>query len=95
MTFAILKMKNETIEVNKFSFCKTLIGFSWHEWFYLPPTLEQLEEIRLLISQGNAGLEDINQIAHRFRDKLCVKCFKTEIRMLRLIEALKEIREKK
>lgn len=61
-----------------------------HDWLYLVPTDEQVNEIRSLVSHGREGT--LGSAKEFICDRVCARCMVAECRMPRYIKALRTAR---
>lgn len=67
-------------------------GTAKHDWLYLQPSNEQLEEIRRLLTFGRGTLGRIGARKEDAFDRICRACLLAENRMNAFIQALRAAR---
>lgn len=69
-----------------------LLGLEIHQWIYLKPFRRQLEEMCLLLTEGEGALGAVEAGPEHVQDRVCRMCFRHESRFEKFLEALRKAR---
>jgi hypothetical protein len=72
--------------------CRGFLGIVRHDWLYLTPSEEQVEQVRQLLSFGKGTYGRMGARREFIFDRVCRACFRAESRMNAYIAALKQAR---